>query len=145
MTFEQGIWKYDRRKSVRELQITVGKTKANAQMLDETAPKTCDAIWNHLPLAGDMHYAKIANTHEVFFMVPFVLAHEGAIAVSGLEPGSIIYWPKRQFIAIFFGPTEEVEEATLFAKIKKGLSPLSKECLKVMRKQGATITLRRAR
>jgi hypothetical protein len=91
-----------------------------------------------------MHYAKIANTHEIFFVAPFVLPHESATAVSGLEPGSIIYWPKRQFIAIFFGPTNEVEEATLFAKITEGLSSLSKECLKVMRKQGAPITLRRA-
>lgn len=129
---------------MRELQITVGKTKANAQLLDETAPKTCEAIWNRLPLAGDMHYAKIANTHEVFFIAPFVLPHESATAVSGLEPGSIIYWPNRQFIEIFFGPTEFVEEATLFAKITDGLPSLSKECLKVMRKQGAQITLRKA-
>lgn len=129
---------------MRELKIAVGKTKANAKLLDGTAPKTCEAIWNRLPLSGDMHYAKIANTDEVFFIAPFVLPHEGVTSVSGLEPGSIIYWPNRQFIAIFFGPTDEVEEVTLFAKVTDGLPSLSKECLKVMRKQGAPIMLRRA-
>jgi hypothetical protein len=128
---------------LKELVVTVGGTKAKALMLDETAPKTCDAIWNHLPLVGDLHYAKIANTHEVFFMAPFVLPQEGKSAVSGLEPGSMIYWPKRQFICIFFGPTEEVEEATLFAKITEGLPSISKECMKILRKQGASMTLRR--
>lgn len=131
-----------RRNVLRELDITVGRTKAKALMLDETAPKTCNAIWDRLPLKGDLHYAKIANTNEVFFIAPFVLPHESVTPVSGLEPGSMIYWPKRQFIAVFFGPTEEVEEATLFAKITEGLSPISKECLKVIQNQGASMTLR---
>lgn len=133
-----------KRNCLREFQIIVGRTKAKALMLDETAPNTCEAIWNRMPLSGDLHYAKIANTHEVFFITPFVLPNESKTAVSNLEPGSMIYWPKRQFIAIFFGPTEEVEEATLFAKITEGLSPISKECLKVMRNQGPLMTLRRA-
>ncbi len=40
-----------------------------ARMLDEDAPRTCDAVWNALPLVNDVWHAKYAS-NEIYCMVP---------------------------------------------------------------------------
>ena len=39
-----------------------------AQLLDKDAPRTCDAVWEALPLGGDAYHAKYAR-NEVYTMV----------------------------------------------------------------------------
>jgi hypothetical protein len=48
------------------IEFTVGDTSFIVELMDEKAPKTCDGIWNALPLESDMHHAKFAG-EEVFF------------------------------------------------------------------------------
>jgi hypothetical protein len=40
-----------------------------AALLDKEAPRTCDAVWDALPQAGDAQHAKYAR-NEVYTMVP---------------------------------------------------------------------------
>ncbi|WP_211302752.1 DUF3830 family protein [Allonocardiopsis opalescens] len=63
-----------------------------AELLDKEAPRTCEAVWNALPLSGDAQHAKYAR-NEVYTMVP---RFTGEI---GLEnptvtpiPGDVVYF-----------------------------------------------------
>jgi hypothetical protein len=40
-----------------------------ARLLDESAPRTCAAIWDGLPLGGDAYHAKYAR-NEIYTLVP---------------------------------------------------------------------------
>jgi hypothetical protein len=55
----------------RHVKITLEKRDVSciARLLDDEAPRTCDAVWNALPLAGDAFHAKYAR-NEVYAMVP---------------------------------------------------------------------------
>lgn len=55
----------------RHVKITLEKRGVSciARLLDEEAPRTCEAVWNALPLAGDAFHAKYAR-NEVYAMVP---------------------------------------------------------------------------
>lgn len=47
-----------------------------ARMLDEDAPRTCQLIWDALPLGGDVFHAKYAR-NEIYTFVPPLNAHPG--------------------------------------------------------------------
>ncbi|WP_344941073.1 DUF3830 family protein [Actinomadura miaoliensis] len=64
-----------------------------AELLEKDAPRTCEAVWNALPLAGPAYHAKYAR-NEVYTMVER-FAHEEV----GLEnptvtpiPGDVVYF-----------------------------------------------------
>ncbi len=40
-----------------------------AKLLDDRAPITCEAVWNALPLAGDVYHAKYAR-NEIYALLP---------------------------------------------------------------------------
>ncbi|MGH4023734.1 MAG: DUF3830 family protein [Pseudonocardiaceae bacterium] len=55
----------------RYLSITLAKREVTcvAELLDKEAPRTCEAVWNALPLEGPAQHAKYAR-NEVYAMVP---------------------------------------------------------------------------
>jgi hypothetical protein len=64
-----------------------------AELLDKDAPRTCDAVWNALPLSGPAYHAKYAR-NEVYTMVERFSPEE-----IGLEnptvtpiPGDVVYF-----------------------------------------------------
>jgi hypothetical protein len=64
-----------------------------ARLLDDDAPRTCDAVWNALPQGGDVFHAKYARNELYTFVPPF------APEPIGLEnptitpiPGDLVYF-----------------------------------------------------
>lgn len=55
----------------RHVRITLEKrdVSCTARLLEDEAPRTCAAVWDALPLAGDAFHAKYAR-NEVYAMVP---------------------------------------------------------------------------
>jgi hypothetical protein len=53
----------------RHIEISLVKrgVTATAQLLDERAPITCAAVWDALPLAGDVYHAKYARNESTPF------------------------------------------------------------------------------
>ncbi len=65
-----------------------------ARLLDEDAPRTCNALWDALPQGGEAQHAKYAR-NEVYTIVP-----RFAPAEPGMEnptvtpiPGDVVYFP----------------------------------------------------
>lgn len=63
----------------RLIEITLEKRGATcvAELLDDLAPRTCEAVWNALPQSGDAYHAKYAR-NEIYTLVP---------AFADVEPG----------------------------------------------------------
>lgn len=55
----------------RFIEITLKQRGAScvARLLDDLAPRTCDAVWNALPLGGDAYHAKYAR-NEIYTLLP---------------------------------------------------------------------------
>ena len=55
----------------RYIEVTLKKRGVScvAQLLDDLAPKTAEAVWGALPQEGDAFHAKFAN-NEVYTLVP---------------------------------------------------------------------------
>ncbi|GAA4058812.1 DUF3830 family protein [Actinomadura miaoliensis] len=79
----------------RHITITLERRGVScvAELLEKDAPRTCEAVWNALPLAGPAYHAKYAR-NEVYTMVER-FAHEEV----GLEnptvtpiPGDVVYF-----------------------------------------------------
>ncbi|OIV38314.1 hypothetical protein BIV57_06535 [Mangrovactinospora gilvigrisea] len=83
--------------SDRFVEVSLDKrgVACTARLLDDKAPATCAAVWDALPLGGDVYHAKYAR-NEIYALVPS-FAPEGA--VPGLEnptvtpiPGDLVYF-----------------------------------------------------
>ncbi|HEU0191901.1 MAG TPA: DUF3830 family protein [Mycobacterium sp.] len=57
----------------RYLRITLTKrhVSCTARLLDDAAPRTCDVVWDALPLAGQAYHGKYAR-NEVYTLLPLV-------------------------------------------------------------------------
>ncbi|HZC69536.1 MAG TPA: DUF3830 family protein [Jatrophihabitans sp.] len=55
----------------RQIEVSLDKrgVRCVARLLDELAPRTCDAIWDALPLSGQAYHAKYAR-NEIYALVP---------------------------------------------------------------------------
>ena len=79
----------------RYIEVTLTKRGVScvAELLDDLAPKTCEAVWQALPQEGDAFHAKFAN-NEVYTLVPPFASED-----IGLEnptilpiPGDLLYF-----------------------------------------------------
>lgn len=52
-----------------EIMLEKRHVRCVARLLDEEAPKTCQAVWQALPQSGDIFHAKYAS-NEIFTLVP---------------------------------------------------------------------------
>lgn len=55
----------------RRIEILLHKrnVRVTAVLLDDVAPHTCNAVWESLPLEGDVYHAKRANC-EIYTLIP---------------------------------------------------------------------------
>ena len=86
----------------RKIEVVLEKrgVRCVAELLEEEAPKTCDAVWRALPQSGQAYHAKFAS-NEVFTLVPPFADPE-----PGLENPSIMPIPGD--IAYFYFPPGQV-------------------------------------
>ena len=52
-----------------EVSLVKREITATAKLLDDRAPVTCAAVWDALPLAGDVYHAKYAR-NEIYALFP---------------------------------------------------------------------------
>ncbi len=62
---------YDRDMTDRLIEVSLAGrgVRCTAKLLDDRAPITCDAVWDALPLGGDVYHAKYAR-NEIYTLVP---------------------------------------------------------------------------
>ena len=135
---------------VRRITITLGKAKATAELLDSDAPKTCDVVWNMLPIEGRTGHT-IESGKEVFMdldqetrIVPenqtiheilgdVVIYFKPTIPPPSLPPRPVIsfIYERDAQIRSLHGPIP----VNLFARITSGLKELGDEAVR-MRREG---------
>ena len=67
--------------------------RAVAELLDDEAPKTCQAVWEALPQSGPVYHAKWAN-NEIYILTPPFAAEEPGLENATVMPipGDILYF-----------------------------------------------------
>lgn len=80
----------------RQIRITSGSVTALAGL---ATTKTADAIWEALPLSGDVN----RWGEEIYFAIPVKMELEEGHEI--VSPGDLGYWPQGSAFCIFFGPT----------------------------------------
>jgi Protein of unknown function (DUF3830) len=79
----------------RLITITLEKRGVScvARLLEEEAPRTCRAVWEALPLGGDVYHAKYAR-NEVYTLLPRFAAQEPGIENPTVTPipGDVMYF-----------------------------------------------------
>jgi hypothetical protein len=159
----------------RYITITLEKRGVScvARLLDEDAPKTCDIVWNALPLRGDVYHAKYAS-NEIYTLVKPLPGDEpggenitivpaaGDVCYFYFPIGEIGYrWardkgfsdvPAVVDLAIFYGrnnlllsPTQGFVRANVYATIVENLEAFAAACNDVWRAGAIDETLSYAR
>jgi hypothetical protein len=105
----------------RAFEIVVGNERAVFDLLDADAPALCEAFVRSLPVESFSVHAKFAGD-ELIVMVPFFADPENEIF--WVKPGDVGYYPGRQTICLFYGPTEPFGEVSLFARCREEHLPL---------------------
>ena len=80
----------------RQIRIKAGSVIALAELYNT---KTADAIWQALPLDGNIH----TWGEEIYFSIPVKIELEAGQEI--VDPGHLGYWPPGSAFCIFFGPT----------------------------------------
>lgn len=64
-----------------------------ARLLEDKAPRTCEAVWNVLPLSGDAYHAKYAR-NEIYALVPPFAEREPGLENPTITPipSDVVYF-----------------------------------------------------
>lgn len=117
---------------VRKIVIACRDFEVEAEMLEQERPRTCDAIWEALPLEGEVEIWK----EEVYFDIPVKIGPEKPTPKT--QTGDVSYWPEGPGFCIFFGKSQPISPVNTFARVKSGIEKFRKV------KTGDKITVRRA-
>lgn len=76
-----------------EIRLEKRGVSCTARMLDDKAPRTCEAVWNALPQAGDAYHAKYAR-NEIYSLVPAFANPEPGRENPTITPipGDVVYF-----------------------------------------------------
>ncbi|WFB09350.1 DUF3830 family protein [Streptomyces sp. LX-29] len=79
----------------RFVEISLDKrgVSCTAVLLDDRAPLTCEAVWNALPLGGDVYHAKYAR-NEIYTLLPSFAPQEPPLENPTVTPipGDLCYF-----------------------------------------------------
>jgi len=134
----------------RKIAITLGKAKAKAELLDEDAPKTCDLVWNMLPIEGKTGHT-IESGKEVFMNLDRKVKLVPENQTIHEIPGDVVIYFKqtipppaaspRPVISFIYERDAQVRSlhgpvpVNLFARITDGLKEIGDEAVR-MRREG---------
>ena len=145
----------------RYIEVTLRKRGVSciARMLDDLAPKTCEAVWNALPQENDAFHAKYAS-NEVYCLVPpfapseiglenpAIMPIPGDLLYFFFPPGTITLPSVREVayetgmvdLAIFYGrdnlifsPTMGPVPGNRFAEVTENLDEMAEACTSIWR------------
>ncbi len=105
----------------RAFEIVVGNELAVFDLLDAAAPRVSERFLGSLPIDSFCVHAKFAGD-ELIVMVPFFEDPENEIFF--VDPGDVGYYPGRQTICMFYGPTEPFGQVSVFARAQEGSLPV---------------------
>jgi hypothetical protein len=131
----------ERLSSARKIALEIGEKRAIAVLLDDQAPRTCDAIWNALPYETQVVSAVICR-HELIFMMPLIIEMENPKIPT---VGDIGYWCARQCVNMWYDKTEPLGSTNLFARIVENLDGFAREAEKVWKNPGMLVKLSKVR
>ena len=96
-----------------ERRILITLTKRNvscvATLLYDVAPRTCEVVWESLPLESQVHHAKYAR-NEIYTLVPsFAESPDFENTTITPIPGDVVYFefPKAQIATISHGYADD--------------------------------------
>jgi hypothetical protein len=130
-----------------------------ATLLDDAAPRTCEAVWNALPIEGGTQHARWAG-REVYVLVPPLATDPGQENATIFPiPGDLLFFtvsassidvpPERRTgkpfvdIALFYGRNSHLlgpdgyMPGNLFATVTENLEGLAKACESIFREGAA--------
>lgn len=76
-----------------EIRLEKREVSCVARLLDDQAPRTCEAVWTALPLSGDAYHAKYAR-NEIFNLIPAFADPEPGRENTTITPipGDVVYF-----------------------------------------------------
>ena len=136
-----------------EIKFEKHSARAVAELVDDGAPLTAEAVWNALPLSGAAFHAKWANNEVYILTPPFAEQEPGKENATVFPiPGDILYLPVPKGtkvppdmldqcratglidLAIFYGRDNYLlgpdghMPGNLFATVTEGLEELAETC-----------------
>lgn len=100
------------------------------------ARRTTDALLRALPMPVDLHGARIAGRH-LLWHAPFVVPLEAAQEVGDLPAGTFLYWAKRQFLELLWGPLQaERAPVTVLGRLDGPIEPVAALGAELLQEQG---------
>lgn len=95
----------------RKIEISAGDFTVEAVLMEEERPKTCDKIWESLPLEGEASIYK----EEIYFEIPVKIEPEESTPET--EKGDVSYWPEGPAFCVFYGDSQPVSPVNTFARV----------------------------
>ena len=123
---------------MKKLKITFNGKSFYATLFTDKAPKIIAAIERQCPAQSRLIAAKLCD-HEITWQL-HVFLDELENPVFEQEPGSVIFYPARQAICVFYGETTPVCYCNKFAQIDpQDLPAFYEQAQTVWHQQGGTV------
>lgn len=130
----------EREKLGRRIEVMLGGERGIVEMLEDKAPRTCEHVWQHLPVESFCIHAKFAGS-ELIVMAPYYLDTDENTQESVM--GDVAYYPGRQTLCMWYGPAAALGKAPTFGRIVEGIDALARAGARILREGSLPAVVRR--
>ncbi|MHB8732988.1 MAG: cyclophilin-like fold protein [bacterium] len=108
----------------RRVRVVLGGVAAVAELFEEAAPKTVDAVWSALPIDGTLNHANFSG-EEISFPT-YGLLWERENQLSQVQPGDLGYFVEGPALVIYYGAVRVISPGNVFGRIVENLTEIQK-------------------
>jgi hypothetical protein len=125
----------------RQIIVTLGDETGIADLFDEAAPKTAEAVWQALPIRATISHANFSG-EEIAFST-FALLWERENQLYDTQPGDLGYFVSGPAICVYYGAVRTISPGNVFGRIITNLPRIQQVARRSWREAGIPITLER--
>ncbi len=125
----------------RQIIVTLGGEVGLADLFDDVAPKTAEAVWQALPIRTAIFHANFSG-EEVAFST-FGLMWERENQSYQTQPGDLGYFLIGPSICVYYGAVRTISPGNVFGRIVTNLPRIQEMARRSWKEIGIPITLER--
>jgi hypothetical protein len=125
----------------RQIIVTVGGEAGIADLFDDAAPKTAEAVWQALPLRSTISHANFSGEEIAFGTFGLMWEHENQLYET--QPGDLGYFLVGPAICIYYGAVRTISPGNVFGRIITNLPRIQVIARRSWRESGIPVTAER--
>jgi hypothetical protein len=119
--------------------VTIGDEVGIAELFEDAAPKTVNAVWSALPIDGRLNHANFSGEEVTFPCYGLIWEKENQL--HDTQPGDLGFFIQGPAICIYYGALRVISPGNVFGRVVENVAGIQRVARQCWRESGVRVLL----